>query len=600
MRMSEFLHKDSLGPVVEQDMHKDFGDDGFKLECGETLPALDIRFETYGTLNETADNVVWICSPLTADAHVAGFHSKEDKHVGWWDALIGKGKAVDTDKFFVVCSNILGGCKGTTGPASINPKTGKPYGSKFPKISIGDMVRTQKVLADYLGIKHIYAVIGGSMGGFQAMKWGIFYPDFIERLVIIASSPRFSSQALGFEIVARDVITQDPNFNGGDYYESEFPRIGLANARKLAHITYLSAEGMEQKFKRAAAKEAHTKATQAYATPFDMNIPLESYLRYQGAKFVERFDANSYLQIAHATDTFDLESEYGSLEKAFEGIHADVLNINLSSDWLFPPDESRKITTAFLNTKKNITSLEYDTAFGHDGFLIEGNKLGKSIGRFLNVSNSKSKTSNISTIFSDGVALKLLQNFIKENDRILDLGCGDGSLLATLKAQKNVQGIGIEKDETCILSCIHKDVPVLQKDLDKGLNDIAENSFDLAILNRTLQEMRDPLGLLQEILRVAKYVAITFPNFGNWSVRSALLFRGRMPKSKELPYEWYNTPNIHLFTLRDFTRLCEKQGLKIEKMVIDNDDALSKGLTAIGLKNLGAERVLAIISKKDL
>lgn len=597
--MSECLHKNSLGPILEQDAHIDFGPEGFKLENGETLPALDIRYETYGSLNEEANNVIWICSPLTADAHVAGYHSEDDKHVGWWDVLIGKGKAIDTDRFFVVCSNILGGCKGTTGPASINPKTQKPYGSSFPKISIGDMVNVQKVLAEHLQIKHIFAVIGGSMGGFQAMKWGIYYPDFVDRLVIIASSPRFSSQALGFEIVARDVITQDPNFNGGDYYDNEGPKIGLANARKLAHITYLSAEGMEQKFKRAAAKEAHSKATQAYATPFDMNIPLESYLRYQGAKFVERFDANSYLRIAHATDIFDLESEYGSLENAFEKIQADILNINLSSDWLFPPDESRKITTAFLNTRKNITSLEYDTAFGHDGFLVEGNKLGKSIGRFLNVSRDKSKTGNISTIFSDGVALNLLQGFIHAKDRILDLGCGDGSLLATLKEQKQIQGIGIEKDEKGILSCIHKDVPVLQKDLDMGLSDFADNSFDLAILNKTLQEMRDPLGLLQEILRVSKYVAITFPNFGNWSIRSALMFRGRMPKSPELPYEWYNTPNIHLFTLRDFTRLCEKQGLKIEKMVFDNDGTFSKILTKLGLKNLGAERVLAVISKKE-
>ncbi|MCQ2122355.1 MAG: homoserine O-acetyltransferase, partial [Fibrobacter sp.] len=245
--MSEYLHNSSYGPVTPKDFNKDYGDKGFMLENGKTLPALTIRYETYGTLNEAGTNAVWVCSPLTADAHAAGWYTPEDKKPGWWDELIGPGKAVDTDRFFVVCSNILGGCKGTTGPATINPRTGKPYGSTFPTITIGDMVRTQKELADSLGIKEFYCVLGGSMGGFQAMKWAIYYPEQVKRIVVIASSPRFSSQALGFEVVARDVITQDPNFHGGDYYEEGVtkPDIGLANARKLAHITYLSAIGME-------------------------------------------------------------------------------------------------------------------------------------------------------------------------------------------------------------------------------------------------------------------------------------------------------------------------------------------------------------------
>ena len=238
MHMSEFLHKYSVGPVVPQTFTKDYGDEGFKLESGKTLPALEIRYETYGTLNADKSNVVWVCSPLTADAHVAGYYTENDKKPGWWDALIGPGKPVDTDKFFVVCSNILGGCKGSTGPASINPRTGKPYGSTFPMITIGDMVNAQRELAMGLGIDQLCCVIGGSMGGFQAMKWAIYYPDLVRRCIVIASSPRFSSQALGFEIVARDVITQDPNFNGGDYYESAHPDVGLSNARKLAHITY--------------------------------------------------------------------------------------------------------------------------------------------------------------------------------------------------------------------------------------------------------------------------------------------------------------------------------------------------------------------------
>ncbi|WP_304247686.1 alpha/beta fold hydrolase family protein, partial [Fibrobacter succinogenes] len=340
--MSEYSHKSSIGPVEPKDFVKNYGEEGFLLENGKTLPALNIRYETYGKLNAAADNAVWVCSPLTADAHAAGWYTENDKKPGWWDELIGPGKAIDTDRFFVVCSNILGGCKGTTGPATVNPRTGKPYG-----------------------------------------KWAIYYPEQVKRIVIIASSPRFSSQALGFEVVARDVITQDPNFNGGDFYDkAEKPDVGLANARKLAHITYLSAIGMEQKFKRAQAQENKSHAV-TYSTPFDLNLPIESYLRYQGKKFVDRFDANSYLHIAHATDAFDLETEYGSIENAFKDIKAEVLNVNLSTDWLFPPHESRRITSALLNVGKSVTSLELDTQFGHDGFLIEVGELGKAVGRFL-------------------------------------------------------------------------------------------------------------------------------------------------------------------------------------------------------------------------
>ncbi len=597
--MSEFLHQGSLGPIIPQDKLLTFGNEGFRFENGETIPELNIRYETYGTRNADDSNIIWICSPLTADAHVAGFYTKEDKHVGWWDSLIGKGKAIDTDRFFVVCSNILGGCKGTTGPASINPQTGKPYGSAFPKVSIGDMVHAQKALADALGIQRLFAVIGGSMGGFQAMKWAIYYPDFVEHLVIIASSPRFSSQALGFEIVARDVITQDPDFNGGDYYENtKGPATGLANARKLAHITYLSAVGMEQKFKRAADKEKKSHATSAYATPFDMNIPLESYLRYQGAKFVERFDANSYLQIAHATDTFDLENEYGSLENAFAPIQADILNINLSSDWLFPPHESEKLTNAFLRAGKKVTNLEYDTAFGHDGFLIEGSELGRAIHGFLNPTRTFDPQ-NLSNAYSDNCSLTFLKNSIPQNAKILDLGCGCGDLFAMLQRENNVSGFGIENNAEHIVKCIEKGVPVLQKDLNEGLADFKDNSFDFAILNCTFQEISKQIELLREIFRVAKHAIINFPNFGNWAVRGSLCLCGRMPKSKDLPYEWYNTPNIHLFTLRDFIKLCEQEQLQIEHKMIDNNGLVSKILTTLGFENLGAEKVITVVSKKE-
>ena len=596
--MSEYLHNSSYGPVVPQVFNKDYGDKGFMLENGQTLPALTIRYETYGKLNANADNAVWICSPLTADAHAAGWYTESDKKPGWWDELIGPGKAIDTDRFYVVCSNILGGCKGTTGPATINPRTGKPYGSSFPNITIGDMVRTQKELADALSIKEFYCVMGGSMGGFQAMKWAIYYPEQVKRIVIIASSPRFSSQALGFEVVARDVITQDPNFNGGDYYDKEEkPDIGLANARKLAHITYLSAIGMEKKFKRAQDQENRNHAI-TYSTPFDLSLPIESYLRYQGKKFVERFDANSYLHIAHATDAFDLETEYGSIENAFKDIKAQVLNVNLSTDWLFPPHESRRITSALLNAGKTVTSLELDTQFGHDGFLIEVGELGKAVGRFLDSKIIPEAGTQSIPVFHDQDDFKLMGRLVKEGSKVLDLGCGGGELLSHLRDTKKVTGLGIEKNIKGILDCIENDVPVIQRDLDeRGLSDLMDASFDYAIINRTIQEIRDPVALLNELLRVAKRAIVTFPNFGHWTTRGSLMLHGRMPKSKELPYEWYDTPNIRVLTLKDFYTLCKKQGLKIEEISYQSDHSLSRIFTAVGLKNFGAEHVIAVVSK---
>lgn len=590
MRMSESLHKDSIGPVSVHDQKLPLGPEGFILESGKSLPEVSIRYETYGTLNPDKSNVIWICSPLTADAHVAGFYNPDDKHVGWWDALIGKGKAVDTDKFFVVCSNILGGCKGSTGPASIDPRTGKPYGSTFPTITIGDMVKAQKLLADTLGIQSFYCIIGGSMGGFQAMKWAIYYPEIIDRIVLIATSPGFSAQALGFEIVGRDVITQDPNYNNGDYYDKQIPATGLSNARKLAHITYLSAKGMESRFTRSDIRIEHPEK-------FYSGSSLETYLEHQGSKFVDRFDANSYLHIAHATDTFDLATEYGSLENAFKNVKATFLNVNLSSDWLFPPNESRKITEALLNAGKVVTSLELDTNFGHDGFLIECGALGMAISRFLGGHIGEIQATGTPAFHSEK-DISIIDALIPAKASILDLGAGDGLLIDTLWKKKKVTGVGVEKNFANILRCIERDVPVIEKKLNlKALESFADNSFDYAVFNRTLPEVRNQRLILREIMRIAKHAIITFPNFGSWEMRWALCYHGRMPKSPEFPYEWYETPNIHCFTYRDFVRLAEAEKLEIEKIVTVNEHSLSKWLTGMGLVNLGAERVVAMVKK---
>lgn len=585
------ISANSVGIVASSDYQVPCGAEGFVLQSGACLPGLNVRYETYGELDQDGTNVVWVCSPLTADAHAAGFHSHEDRKPGWWDALIGPGKPVDTRRFFVVCSNILGGCKGTTGPSSIDPRTGKPYGSSFPNITIGDMVKAQKALADGLGVKRVHAVLGGSMGGFQALKWCLDYADFVEKCVIIASSTRLSSQALAFEIVGRDVILRDPHFNGGDYYEGSLPADGLSNARKLAHITYLSAESMEQKFGRSVGEGTNPRT-------FDTGFHLESYLRYQGAKFVERFDANTYLHITWAMDHFDLESEYGSLAEAFSHMQAEVLNVNLSTDWLFPPSESRLITDELLNLGKRVTSVELDTPFGHDGFLLEVGDLGEVLGRFLNTHVAKPhEMSGDLPIFHEREDFALLEKLIEKGSRLLDLGCGDGRLIDSLWRSHGVNGVGMDRDFLSVLDCLERNVPVIQKDLDGGLSAVADSSFDYVVLNRTLQEMRDPRQLLHDILRVGRKAVITFPNFGHWTVRGALLWCGHMPKSKNLPYEWYDTPNIHLFTLRDFVRLCASEGFVVESMHFVNQSRASRLMTAMGLANLGAEQVVALIRK---
>ena len=557
--------------------------EGFALESGEILPELNIRYETYGDFKSGLAPVIWICSPLTMDAHAAGLQKEDEpKTLGWWDALIGTGKPINTDVFFVVSSNILGGCKGTTGPSSIDPRTGEKYGSKFPRITITDMVNAQKKLADHLEIKKIFAVIGGSMGGFQALAWALEYPDFVERCAVIASGTKLSAQALAFEIVGRQIILDDA-------------KNGLANARRMAHITYLSAESMRSRFDYA---EHLPSAPEKFYTGF----ALENYLNRQSEKFVKRFDANSYLNLTWAMDNFSLEKKYGSLEKAVSLAKAEFLCVHLSSDWLFPKEESQKLAFALLNQKKIVSSVELNTNLGHDGFLLEVHDLGNLLSRFLDVRVVEKRDENyIHSAFESKEDISRISAFIPNNASVLDIGCGNGYLLHALWREKKVAGFGFDCSFNGILHCLNFDVPVIQRDLDKnGLSEIADNSFDFVIFNRTLQETQNPRDVLREILRIGKRAILTFPNFGNWQVRKTIVFKGSMPKSKALPYEWYNTPNIHLFTLKDFTELCKKEGILIKSLEFVNNSILSKIFTKCGFKNLGAEQVVALIEKNQL
>lgn len=276
-----------------------------ELECGKRLAPIDVAYETYGQISEAGDNAILICHALSGNAHVAGYNCPADRKPGWWDNMVGPDKGIDTNKYFVICSNFLGGCSGTTGPSSINPQTGRPYGLDFPIITIADMVKVQKLLLDKLGIKSLLAVIGGSIGGMQVLQWAIFYPDFVKAAIAIATSSHLGAQSIAFDAVGRNAILADANFSDGQYHGKKGPDQGLAIARMIGHITYLSEQGMREKFGRKL------RSADQYSYDFNSEFAVETYLDYQGQTFVERFDANSYLYITKAADYFDLQKDYG-------------------------------------------------------------------------------------------------------------------------------------------------------------------------------------------------------------------------------------------------------------------------------------------------
>ncbi len=350
----------------------------FTFKNGQTIPGFTLRYETYGTLSATRDNVVLICHALSGDHHCAGWHSATDKKPGWWNNLIGPGKAVDTRRFFVVCANVLGGCQGSTGPSSLNPATGRAYGVGFPFVTIRDMVHAQKLLLDHLGVHSLHAVIGGSMGGMTAMLFAIEFPGFVRRQLVMATTSREGAQAIAFNEVGRQAIMQDPAWNNGDYIRDAGPRVGLAIARMMAHITYLSDASMDRKFGR---RKKDTADGAAYT--FDVQFEVESYLRHQGQAFINRFDANSYLYITRALDQFDLAQAYGSLESAFAPVQAESLIVGFTSDWLFPPEQNRAIALALLRAGKRASYAELTTDLGHDSFLLESEELYALVRGFL-------------------------------------------------------------------------------------------------------------------------------------------------------------------------------------------------------------------------
>ena len=337
----------------------------FVCDSGETLPGFTLRYETYGKLNAAKDNALLVFHALSGDHHCAGVHSFDDAKPGWWNRMIGPGKPLDTQRFFVVCSNCIGGCQGSTGPSSINPETGKPYHMDFPQITVRDMVRAQgRLVFEHLGIQRVACAVGGSMGGMQALQWGIEFPDRVDRVLALATTARQNAQAIAFNEVGRCAIMQDPDWKNGDYEPHKGPDVGLSVARMMAHITYLSDKGMQRKFAKNRFEVA-------------------DYLHHQGKSFVNRFDANTYIYFTRALDRFDLYGPEGELWKAFEPMQARALIVGFTSDWLFPPAQNREIAYAMLKAGKRASYAEIAMDYGHDSFLVNAPALHDLVRAFL-------------------------------------------------------------------------------------------------------------------------------------------------------------------------------------------------------------------------
>ncbi|MFZ5775759.1 MAG: homoserine O-acetyltransferase MetX [Thermodesulfobacteriota bacterium] len=381
--MSEYTDREQSGAsvgIVEKRFHT-FAEPpaALRLESGAILGPITLAYETYGTLNPEKSNAILILHALSGDAHVAGYHGPEDAKPGWWEYMVGPGKGIDTDRYFVICSNFLGSCMGSTGPGSLNPRTGKPYGLDFPVVTIGDMVEAQRALIDHLGIPRLLAVVGGSIGGMQVLEWTVRFPERVQAAIPLATTMRHSALSIAFNEIARQAIMADPNWQGGHYHGDTVPATGLAVARMIGHVTYLSDEAMRRKFGRRLQNK------EDFSFDFDVDFQVESYLRHQGSKFVERFDANSFLYITKAADYFDLEHRGGatSAVETFSRTRARFLVVSFTSDWLYPTYQSREIVRALKKNSLDVSFCEIAADCGHDAFLIPNPRLSGLMASFL-------------------------------------------------------------------------------------------------------------------------------------------------------------------------------------------------------------------------
>jgi homoserine O-acetyltransferase len=550
------------------------------------LPGIEVAYETYGTLNEDRSNAVLICHAISGDSHLAQ-HDEHDEP-GWWDGLVGPGKAVDTDRLFVICSNVLGGCRGTTGPATINPATGIPYGSEFPLVTVEDMVDAQKRVIDLLGIERLRAVIGGSLGGHQTLCWATRYPKHVQTAIPIAGSARVTAQAIAFDVVGRNAIQTDPHFHSGQYYGTrEFPETGLALARMLGHITYLSSEAMTRKF------DLDRHAPRDMVTDFEKRFSVGSYLAYQGEQFVGRFDANSYVSVTLAMDNFDMGDTHQRRLDAFRSAECDWLVISFSSDWLFPPGQSRELVSMMTTLGQPVSYCEIETDGGHDSFLLPDD-----IAAFSPLVAAKlgapkphppRKSAEDDRIF----------DLIPEGSSVLDLGCGEGDLLGRLKERGAPLLCGVEVSTALIAATMQQGVEAIDYDLNVGLPEFDDGRFEYVVLSSTLQVVPNVERLLEDALRVGRRAVVGFTNFAHRTLREMFGLEGRAPKAPgSYSYEWYNTPNRRFPSIRDMLELCEKMGVTVERARY-YDDTEGRVIGDDEDPNLAAETALLVLSKNN-
>ena len=575
-------------------------DTPLKLACGKSLPGYELAYETYGELNKRRNNAVLVCHALNASHHVAGTWADEPENVGWWDNMVGPGKPLDTNRFFVVGVNNLGSCFGSTGPVSMNPATGKTWGADFPIVTVEDWVDAQARLADFLGVEDWAAVMGGSLGGMQALCWATRYPGRIRNALVIAAAPNLSAENIAFNEVARQAIMTDPDFHDGNFAEAgTLPRRGLRVARMIGHITYLSDEQMEARFGR--------QLREGLQFSFAPEFQIESYLRHQGEKFADYYDANTYLRITKALDYFDPAlATGGDLPRALASAACRFLVVSFTTDWRFPPARSREIVEALVANRHDVAYAEIVAPHGHDAFLLDTEQYHAVVRAFFERIAHDFKdysTFRLGKAFTQAVEERArvaqrsdyatIAGWIGEGANVLDLGCSDGALLGFLARERNARGYGVEIGEAGVRAAVQAGVNVIQRDLEGGLKGFADGAFDCVILSQTLQAMRRVETIIDEMLRVGREAIVSFPNFGHWRHRVQIL-RGRMPVSESLPYQWFDTPNVHLCTVADFDAFLEERGLTVLDRVV-----LAGGREVNGLANLRGELAIYRFRRHD-